>query len=41
LAYLYNRGKNGANAYTIQHRSNIPLQEYNRFRGFLFQYSML
>lgn len=35
LAYLYNRGEIGANAYVIQHRANIPLQEYNRFRGFL------
>ena len=35
LAYLYNRGKFGANAYVIQHRANIPSQEYIRFRGFL------
>lgn len=35
LAYLYNKGEIGTNAYAIQHRANIPLQEYNRFRGFL------
>jgi hypothetical protein len=35
LAYLYNKGEIGANAYVIQHRANIPLQEYKRFRGFL------
>lgn len=36
MAYLYNRRENGgANAYVIQHRANIPLQEYKRFRGFL------
>jgi hypothetical protein len=35
LAYLYNRGDIGSNAYTIQHRANIPSQEFNRFRGFL------
>jgi hypothetical protein len=34
LAYLYNRPL-GANSYTIQHRASIPLQEFNRFRGFL------
>ena len=34
LAYLYNR-KNGANSYTIQHKANIPSQEYNRFKRFL------
>lgn len=34
LAYLYNRPQ-GANSYTIQHRANIPVQEFNRFRGFL------
>ena len=34
MAYLYNR-ENGTNAYTIQHRANIPSQDYNRFRGFL------
>jgi hypothetical protein len=41
LAYLYNRGEIGANAYTIQHRANIPLQEYNRFRGFLEEMCIL
>ena len=35
LGYLYNRGIAGANAYTIQHRANIPSQEHNRFKGFL------
>jgi hypothetical protein len=35
LAYLYNKGSMGANAYVIQHRANIPSQEHNRFRGFL------
>ncbi|MGC1134805.1 MAG: hypothetical protein WA941_18400 [Nitrososphaeraceae archaeon] len=35
LGYLYNRGKSGANSYTIQHRANIPSQEHNRFKGFL------
>jgi hypothetical protein len=35
MAYLYNKGEIGANAYVIQHRANIPLQEYNRLRGFL------
>jgi hypothetical protein len=35
LAYLYNKGEIGANAYVIQHRANIPSQEYIRFRGFL------
>ena len=35
MAYLFNKGEIGANAYVIQHRANIPLQEYNRFRGFL------
>ena len=34
LAYLYNKPL-GANSYTIQHRASIPLQEFNRFRGFL------
>ena len=35
LAYLYNKGEIGANSYAIQHRAHIPLQEFNRFRGFL------
>ena len=35
LAYLYNRGTNGANSYTIQHRTLITSQESNRFRSFL------
>jgi hypothetical protein len=35
MAYLFNKGEIGANAYVIQHRANIPLQEYKRFRGFL------
>jgi predicted transcriptional regulator len=35
LGYLYNRGETGANLYTIEHRANIPSQEFNRFRGFL------
>jgi predicted transcriptional regulator len=35
LAYLYNKGEIGANAYVIQHRANIPSQEGSRFRGFL------
>jgi predicted transcriptional regulator len=35
LAYLYNRGEVGANAYVVEHRANIPSQEHNRFRGFL------
>jgi hypothetical protein len=41
LAYLYNRGEVGANAYAIQHRSNIPSQEHNRFRGFLEELCIL
>jgi predicted transcriptional regulator len=38
---LYNKGNIdsnaniGANAYTIQHKANIPSQESNRFKGFL------
>jgi predicted transcriptional regulator len=35
LACVYNRGEVGANAYTIEHKANIPGQEYNRLRGFL------
>ena len=36
LAYLYNKGEDGANSYTIQRKANIPSsQEYNRFKGFL------
>ena len=35
LGYLYNKGRVGANGYTIQHRANIPSQEFNRFKGFL------
>jgi hypothetical protein len=35
LAYLFNKGEIGANAYVIQHRANIPMQEYTRLRGFL------
>lgn len=35
LAYLFNKGDVGANQYVIQHKANIPMQEYNRFRGFL------
>lgn len=34
LAYLYNRNTS-VNAYTIQHKANIPLQEFSRLRGFL------
>ena len=40
LAYLYNR-KNGANSYTIQHKANIPSQEYSRFKRFLDDLSEL
>lgn len=40
MAYLYNRGKFGANAYVIQHRANIPSQEYIRFKGFLSELCM-
>ena len=36
LAYLYNKGSQGANSYTIQQKANIPSsQESNRFKGFL------
>lgn len=39
LAFLFNKGDKGpnagANAYTIQHKANIPLQEYARLRTFL------
>lgn len=35
LAYLYNKGEIGANAYVIQHKANLPVQDYNRFRVFL------
>ena len=41
LAYLYNKGSVGANAYVIQHRANIPSQEHNRFRGFLEELCIL
>ena len=35
MAYLFSQGEKGANAYTIQHKANIPVQESNRFRDFL------
>jgi hypothetical protein len=35
LAYLYNRGKFGANQYVIQHKANIPSQDGRRFKDFL------
>lgn len=35
MAYLYNRGEYGANAYTIMQKANIPSQDFNRFREFL------
>jgi predicted transcriptional regulator len=35
LAYLFNRGEIGANQYTIEHKANIPAQEFSRFKGFL------
>jgi len=35
LAYLYNKGPSGANAYVIQHKANIPSQDGIRFKGFL------
>jgi hypothetical protein len=35
LAYLFKVGGIGANSYTIQHRSHIPSQDFNRFRRFL------
>jgi hypothetical protein len=39
MAYLVRIGASseaaGANSYTIQHKANIPSQEFSRFRGFL------
>ena len=35
MAYLFNKGEIGANAYVIQHRANLPVQDYHRFREFL------
>jgi hypothetical protein len=41
LTCLYNRVKDGANAYTIERKSNIPHQEYGRLREFLDELSSL
>ena len=42
LAFLYNKGEDGANSYTIQRKANIPSsQEYNRFKGFLNELCIL
>jgi hypothetical protein len=39
MAYLVRIGASsqgsGANSYTIQHKANIPSQEFSRYRGFL------
>jgi hypothetical protein len=41
LAYLYKVGNVGVNSYTIQHRSIIPSQDFNRFRQFLHELCIL
>jgi hypothetical protein len=42
LAYLYNKGSQGANSYTKQQKANIPYsQEYNRFKEFLKELCVL